>query len=52
MVDWKSKKLGEFKMINHILGRGSFGTVYLGKMKESPESEKEIDIAVKCIDKK
>ncbi|CAK88671.1 unnamed protein product (macronuclear) [Paramecium tetraurelia] len=44
--DWKKKKIDNFVILNKILGKGTYGTVYLGYM---DTGQNQVRIAVKTV---
>lgn len=44
-MDWKTKKVDQFVIVNKILGQGQFGTVYRGYFRDDPTKQ----VAVKTI---
>jgi hypothetical protein len=44
--DWKKKKIDNFVILNKVLGKGTYGTVYLGYM---DDGKNQVRIAVKTV---
>ena len=44
--EWKKKKIDNFVILNKILGKGTYGTVYLGYM---DTGQNQVRIAVKTV---